>query len=169
MRLLFTMDLQDYDPTGSVFVRPSVRAIIVRGDRVAMVKSRKYNYYKFPGGGIEPSESRIDALVRETAEETGLTVRSETVRGYGYVHRVQKGDREDMFIQDNFYYLCEVAPSQNAQSLDDYEAEEGFTLEFVTPAHAIRTNREENHGETDQIMLEREARVLETLMAEGLF
>ena len=54
------------------------------------------------------------------------------------------------------------------QHLDDYEAEERFTLEYVDTAHAIRINREVDHGPKDQIMLEREARVLEMMIQEGI-
>lgn len=166
-RLLFEMDAKDYDPSGSSFVRPSARGIILRGDRVAMVHSLKYNYYKFPGGGIREQEQPQDALAREVAEEAGLRVIPHSLREYGLVHRVQKGQREAMFIQDNYYYLCDVEENRIPQKLDDYEAEERFTLEFVYPRHAIYVNRYADHGPTDQIMLEREARVLELLLEEG--
>lgn len=168
MRLLFTIDTKDYDPNGKAFVRPSVRAIIRRDGRIAMVHSLKYDYYKFPGGGMEPGETQIDSLCRETLEESGLTVILSSVREYGYVHRVQKGDREDLFIQDNFYYLCETEETPQSQILDDYEAEERFTLEYVEPRWAIEVNRTHDHGPKDQMMLEREARVLECLMEEKL-
>lgn len=167
MRLLFELDTKDYDPNGVPFVRPSVRGIIIRDGRVAMVHSLKYDYYKYPGGGIEQGETMEDALIREVAEESGLSVIPGSIREYGLVHRVQKGEKEDLFIQDNYYFLCETEGAVKAQHLDDYEAEERFTLEFVKPEHAIRTNREKDHGPKDPIMLERESRVLEMLMQEG--
>ena len=64
MRLLFEIDTKDYDPNGRAFVRPSSRSIIIREQTVAMVHSQKYNYYKFPGGGIERDERKEDALIR---------------------------------------------------------------------------------------------------------
>lgn len=39
---------------------PSVRAIIIKNDKVSMIHSMKYDYYEFPGGGIEKGESTID-------------------------------------------------------------------------------------------------------------
>ena len=167
MRHILTMDCKDYDPNGTRKFRPSVRAIILREGKVLMIHSLKYDYYKFPGGGIEPGETLEEALCREVAEESGLSVIPGSIREYGLVHRVQKGEKEDLFIQDNYYFLCETEGAVKAQHLDDYEAEERFTLEFVKPEHAIRTNREKNHGPKDPIMLERESRVLEMLMQEG--
>ena len=171
MRLLFEIDLKDYDPNGIAFVRHSARCITIKNGRVAMVHSLKYDYYKFPGGGIEAGERREDAMARETLEEAGLTVIPASVREFGYVHRVQKNDHPDadLFVQDNYYYLCDVEESIAAQQLDGYEAEEQFTLEYVDPDRAVFVNRPANHGPTDQAMLEREARVLELLKAEGFF
>ncbi len=171
MRLLFDMDMKDYILSDRVFVRPSARAIIIKGERVAMVYSKKYDYYKFPGGGIESGEDRLTALMREVREEAGLLVLADTVKEYGYVHRVERYDSDgiDRFIQDNYYYLCDVDDTPAAQSLDGYEEEEGFTLVFVDPREAIATNRTHPHGPKSQNMLEREARVLQMLLAEGKF
>lgn len=171
MRLLFEIDTKDYDKNWKSFVRPSARSIIIRDGKVAMVHSIKYDYYKFPGGGIEDNESKESALIRETAEEAGLVVIPESVKEYGYVHRVQKSSHMDAeyFVQDNYYYLCEVEEEIAQQKLDDYESEEQFTLEFVCPDKAIFVNRTMYHGPKDQLMLEREAKVLEMLIKEGYF
>lgn len=169
MRLLFELDKKDYDIHGKAFVRPSVRGIIIQDGKIAMVHSLKYNYYKFPGGGIENNESQIETLIREVQEEAGLVVIPETIKEYGLVHRIQKGKIEPVYIQDNFYYLCQTEPTIISQHLDDYEADERFTLEFVEPQTAIEANREKDHGPKDPIMLEREAKVLECLIRDGFF
>ncbi len=169
MRILFEMDKKDYIPNGSIFRRPSARAIIIMDEKIAMVHSKKYNYYKFPGGGIEDAESMEEALIREVSEETGLCVIENSVQEYGQVHRVQKGTKEDIFIQDNYYFLCCVKENLEQQNLDKYEADEGFTLEFVDPQLAIEANRENAMDDLDQVMLEREALVLELLIQEGYF
>lgn len=168
VRLLFTMDAKNYAPNGTVFSRPSVRAVIRRSGKVAMVHSLKYGYYKFPGGGMEPGETQMNALCRETLEEAGLVVNRESVLDYGYVHRIEKGDQEEVFVQDNFYYLCDVLPVVKSQNLDAYEAEERFTLEWVEPSEAITANRTSAYAAKEHAMLEREARVLEYLILEGL-
>lgn len=171
MRLLFTMDQKNYPAGCRTIRRDSARAILLRRGRVAMVHSLLYNYYKFPGGGIEAGETPISALSRETAEEAGLEILPETIQEYGLVHRIQRDDQDPMaaFVQDNFYYLAEIRDRIGSQNLDDYEAWERFTLEWVTPDTAIAANRGWDHGPTDQNMLEREALVLELLIQEGYF
>ena len=171
MRLLFEMDQKDYGNCTHSFVRNSARSIILKGKKVAMIHSTKYDYYKFPGGGIENGESPVEAMIRETREESGLIVRPDSVKEYGYVHRIQRSDMDETecFIQDNYYYLCETAGETGLQALYDYEAEEAFSLEYVEPDVAIRKNRNVVQSPHPPIMFEREARVLELLIAEGLF
>ena len=170
MRLLFEMDKKDYGECTHLFVRNSARSIIIINKRIAMIHSLKYDYYKFPGGGIENGENPIDAMIRETREESGLVVKPETIKEYGYVHRIQKSDLDEMecFVQDNYYYLCEVEECVVSQDLDEYESKETYTLEFVDPQVAIRKNRNVAQTPYNQMMFEREAKVLELLMVEGL-
>jgi 8-oxo-dGTP pyrophosphatase MutT (NUDIX family) len=171
MRLLFEIDLKNYDKNGKAFKRPSARAIIIKDKKIYMVHSLVYDYYKFPGGGIEKDESNIDALIRETKEEAGLVVIKDSIKEYGYVHRIQKAKDEgySMFIQDNYYYLCDVENKKIEQNLDDYEDFEKFTLELVDPKMAINANRNSDHGPKNKDMIEREAKVLENLINEGYF
>jgi 8-oxo-dGTP pyrophosphatase MutT (NUDIX family) len=135
-----------------------------------MVHSRKYDYYKFPGGGIEDGEDHMTALIREVREETGLSVNPSGIREYGMVRRTQKGKNAGtVFVQDNYYYLCAAEGEAVQQDLQGYEAEEGYKLVYVAPRVAIEKNR--NLGKTpySPTMFEREARVLEMLIEEGYF
>ena len=167
MRSLFEIDTKDYDINGTTVSRPSARGIIIKDGKLAMIHSIKYDYYKFPGGGIEKNEQKENALIREVLEETGLDVIPQTIKEYGMVHRIQKGDYEDVFIQDNYYYLCDVEDNVHEQKLDDYEKEEKFTLEYVSPKQVIDANKACASKEADQITLERECKVIGILAQEG--
>ena len=48
--------IKDYDENAPRFERPSVRGIISREGKIALVHSLKYDYYKFPGGGCKKNE-----------------------------------------------------------------------------------------------------------------
>lgn len=170
MRELFTIDRKNYKENGTIGRRPSVRGIMIKDGKIAMIHSLKYDYYKLPGGGIEEGEAYEETLIREVKEESGLVVKPESIREFGYVRRIEKGKIEDIFVQDNYYYLCE-AEEITEQKLDEYEAKEQFTLEYVFPEHAIERNRNGDHGDKEMIstfggMLERENRVLELVIKE---
>ena len=169
MRLLFTMDAGDYEEGKKAFSRPSARAIVIENGRVAMVYSQKFQHFKFPGGGIEAGESREAALLREAREEAGLVLDPESVRSYGFVHRIERGSEEPLFLQDNFYYLAS-ASAVVPQELDGYEAAEGYALRWVEPEKAIAQNKALTnvYKRKYHTMLLREAMVLERLQTEGL-
>ena len=61
---------------GARLLLPSVTAIIY-GDKgeILLVRQRDGEVWSTPGGAIEPDEDPVDAVVRETWEETGLLVR----------------------------------------------------------------------------------------------
>lgn len=65
--------------TETVTEKPGISAaIIVDGGKVLMVRRRISEgelMWQFPAGQIEPGEAATDAAVRETGEETGLTVK----------------------------------------------------------------------------------------------
>lgn len=59
MRILFEIDRKDYENCTKTFIRNSSRSIIIHNHQIAMIHSLKYDYYKFPGGGIEENKSHF--------------------------------------------------------------------------------------------------------------
>ena len=81
MRELFVMDKKNYIENGTVGRRPSVRGIIIKDEKIAMMHSLKYDYYKLPGGGIEDGDQLEDTLIREVKEENlDMCVESKRVK-----------------------------------------------------------------------------------------
>lgn len=169
MRRLFTLDLHDYDETWPHDLRPTVRGIIEKDGKLALVHKRENDYYGFPGGGMEAGETYEEALIREIKEETGLIVIPESIREYGSALRLNSSAKftETIFEQEKFNYKCRVLDEVSEQNLDAEEAEEGFELAFITPEEARRKNRYDDHGpENGGIWLERENILLEMLIFE---
>lgn len=59
--------------------RTAVRCLIIQHDKICIIHVKKGNYYKFPGGGVEPEdlegdESHTVSCQRECLEETGCEV-----------------------------------------------------------------------------------------------
>ena len=63
---------------------PIAAAVIIQDGAVLLVRRRVKEgslSWQFPAGEVEPGESFEEAAVRETKEETGLTVRPEALLG----------------------------------------------------------------------------------------
>lgn len=174
MELIIEHDYKDYIETGTIGFRPSVRAIIIRGNNLAMVYSEKLKHYLFAGGGIDEGETMEEALVREVREELGLEVIPETISEYGLIVRKEKGKKDDLFIQENYFFICDVKDEVGAQQLDIYEAEEEYVLKWVTPEEVLDTNLNYNHTEQENVpyrkrLMERQNWLVERLISEGRF
>ncbi len=168
MKLLYKFDYNDYGKCIRTYERNAVRAIIIKDGKIAMVKSDKEGYYKFPGGGMEKNENRIEALIRETLEETGLSIIPETIKEYGCTYEKRKStyDFDEIFVQNSYYYTAEVSGGVVPLSLDDYEKALGYHLEFVPLEIAYEANKEIGKNYHSSFIL-REAKVLEILINEN--
>jgi ADP-ribose pyrophosphatase YjhB (NUDIX family) len=84
--------------------RVAVRGIILHENRLLLVNAYRgdeSDLWCAPGGGAEPGQSLPDNLVREVAEETGLTV---TVGDPCLVNEFH--DPESGFHQVDVYFRC---------------------------------------------------------------
>ena len=169
MRLLFNLDSKNYQEDYHVIYREASRAIIIKDNKIAMVKSLKEGFYKFPGGGIWENESKEDAVVREVLEETGLTLKKESIKEYGYTLENRKSDvyENSLFSQKSFYFFADIEDYLLEQRLTDDERELEFVLEWIDlkEVHRLNSLIEINK---DNRFVERETKVLELLINENL-
>lgn len=168
MREIGVFDSHDYDSSLSRNVREAVRAIIIKDHKIALVKSEVEGYYKFPGGGIEYGESHGDALIRETAEETGLIIRKGSEKEFGYTKEIRKSiyPPVEIFEQISYYYFAEITNKKTAVKLEDYEKQLHCHLvwEDIMKAYVINMEKSKYY---ESSFLSREAEVLKQLMDAG--
>ena len=79
---------------------------------------------------------------------------------------------DEIFVQENYYYTCEVFDTVvHEQKLENYEADEGFKLAWITIEEALDVNLNHNHGEYDDKewfnnLINREATLMQRLKEE---
>ncbi len=75
-----------------------VRAVLVDGDRVLLIKHTYAPGWQFPGGGVEPGETAELAAARETFEETGYQVKGRPQLLGFYLNRIAGGRRDHVAV-----------------------------------------------------------------------
>lgn len=141
MKVLFALDKKDYTEDMPVVERYAVRAIIKQNGKYAMQKS-SLGEYKIPGGGVEAGESYEQALLREVREETGLLVKTETIKEIGEVLEIKedKKNKGHKYVAHSLYYECEVAPEMVTTEMTESELSKGYQLEWAELQHIIVEN-----------------------------
>jgi len=130
--------------------------------KIALLYEVRNNMYVFPGGKIEKNETNIEALIRETKEEAGLTVKPESIIEYGIVTEIRKDIYVDgIFEQNDFFYICNVEDKTIEQKLTEHEKEIGYILKIVSIEKAISLNEVEIT--TGKKYSERETFILKSL------
>jgi ADP-ribose pyrophosphatase YjhB (NUDIX family) len=102
---------------------PGVRALVIQGDNIILVKHRGGPYpWGLPGGGVRPGESLDVAIVREVFEETGCAVQIERVHGVFYA-------RHWCFESAIVVFVCTTDTAPNAPRHDiEIETAKAFPL-----------------------------------------
>lgn len=162
--LLTMIDDQNYPKTDNILQREAVRAIILFENRIALVKSQKEGFYKFPGGGIKQGESHSDALMRETREEVGLNIIPATIKPFGMMIERRKSTlcENEIFEQKSYYYLAKTDLKIEVQNLDDYEKDLDYQLTLIDLDTAYKTNLALQNNEIYPF-IKRETFVLDTI------
>jgi len=111
--------------------RTAARAVIVNGDKTALLHVTKHNYFKLPGGGVEEGETISNALAREVLEETGCTIKILNEIGEILEHRSQIEE-----VQTSHCFLAQMV-KEGKPNFDKGEIEDGFELVWISLDKAI--------------------------------
>lgn len=143
MRLLQQFHHITPTPNCRVEQRLATRGIVLKGDRILLLFTERYNDFSLPGGGVDADEPLHLALEREMAEETGA--RDIQILGdFGMVEEYRpwyKNDCNVLFMR-SYCYQCSVADELGAQQLEHYEQKNGMRPLWVPVAEAIQHNQQ---------------------------
>jgi len=90
-----------------------VRAALLDGRKVLLVRHTYTPGWQFPGGGVEPGETAETAAAREALEETGYAVDGRPVLHGFFLNRIAGGKRDHVavYIWREFRSQLEFAPN----------------------------------------------------------
>ena len=156
---------------GNCFERKAARAIIMRGDKILLLYTQRYNDYSFPGGGVELHEDLYTGLCRELAEETGAT-NVNIVRELGYIEefRPYYKPEYDLIRMLSYYYICTIDDQLGDTQLEEYEITNGMSVVWINLNEAIVHNRQVmmNQEPSMGFSIERKTLILELIATEQL-
>lgn len=162
--VLMVEDERNYTDDMPVIEKYATRGIICKDGKYAMQLSGD-GEYKIPGGGVDEGESRLDALCREVAEETGLVVDRSSVRYCGEIIEIRRDlfEEDKKYIKHSFVYLCEICEERVEMSMTESEIRRGFHPVWEKLETIISENRKNLKG-----WKLRDTKLLELLLKKGL-
>jgi 8-oxo-dGTP diphosphatase len=130
----------DFDPKyrmadlSTFKIRRASRGLIVNKDKIALLNVTKYNYHKFPGGGIEKGEMVEEAFKREVQEEVGCNCNIVDCGGIVIEWRDQF-----KLLQISYVFLANVVGEIGKNKLEPDEIEEGYKLDWLSYNDVLKT------------------------------
>jgi 8-oxo-dGTP pyrophosphatase MutT (NUDIX family) len=90
-----------------------VRAVVVAPDgRIFLVKHSYVSGWHLPGGGVEPGETLLDALIRELREEANIEPTGPpALHGMFLNERLSRRDHVAVFVVQNFRQIAAPQPN----------------------------------------------------------
>jgi ADP-ribose pyrophosphatase YjhB (NUDIX family) len=118
-----------------------VRAAVIVGEQILLVKERDDGGWALPGGWADVGESAAEAAVREAREEAGVEVRPEKV--IALYERERRGHPPHPEFSYKVFFACRVCgapePRGGVETLDAGF----FALQSLPPLSAARVTHQE--------------------------
>ena len=114
------------------------RVMVVDGNKVLLIRHTYVPGWQFPGGGVEPGETVVEAAMREVLEETGhrVTAPMELIDIFHNSSSVTNRDHVAFFVAKSFAREFERKPDHEIAEVGWFDR---FSLpQQVTPATSQR-------------------------------
>lgn len=106
--------------------RPAGRAIVLDGDKVALIKVSKHNYYMLPGGGLDDDDIQA-GVAREILEELGAEAELDKEIGTIEVFFDRWQQK-----QVDYCFIAHLIHADAEKALTDFEVEEGHEIVWAS-------------------------------------
>ena len=139
-------------------LRRAARALIFKGDKIAVLNVKALFLHQLPGGGVEDNESIDEGLMREVMEETGCIINQ--IQELGVVIEYRK---EFELIQVSYVFIGNVQDGSGQPVFTAEEIGEGCVLEWMTvdEAFALMKNQDKPSTYACRFRSARDAAILE--------
>lgn len=171
MQLLKSTTHPDIKNTSAkTFTRKATRAIVLKGDEILLLYTKRYHDYSLPGGGVDDGESIVDGLVRELKEETGAH-NVGNIKEFGLYEEYRPWHKADFDIihMESYCYTCTIDDELKEPELEAHELSNGMHPVWMNIHQAIAHN-EETIANSDKkgLSIERETFLLKLIVKELL-
>lgn len=152
-----------------VFKRRASRAIVLNGEEILLLYTKRYNDFSFPGGGVDEHEDLVLGLHRELAEETGAK-EIKIVQEFGYIDELRPHYRQeyDLIHMLSYFFVCEIDAVLGDAQMEHYELANGMEVRWINIFEAIKHNQAvmEFKDASMGLSIHRETMVLELVARE---
>ncbi|MCO4800099.1 MAG: NUDIX domain-containing protein [Colwelliaceae bacterium] len=171
MRLLkSTIHPAIHDINRNKFTRKATRAIVINGDEILLLYTKRYHDYSLPGGGVDEGEAIIDGLVRELKEETGAH-NVQNIQEFGLYEEFRPWYKEgfDIVHMQSYCYVCTIDDELLDPQLESHEIDNGMHPIWMNIHEAISHNEHTiANSEKKGLSIERETFLLKLIVSELL-
>jgi len=171
MRLLkSTVHSDILELSAKSFTRKASRAIVLNGESILLLYTKRYHDYSLPGGGIDEGESNIAGLIRELKEETGAhNVQNITEFGLYEEFRPWHKTGYDIIHMESYCYICTIDDKLLEPELESHEIDNGMHPIWMNIHQAISHNENTMaNSEKKGMSIERETFLLKLIVSELL-
>lgn len=169
MRLLKSTQVSDLHPNiDHQFTRKATRAIVLNGENILLLYTKRYHDYSLPGGGIDDGEDNITGLIRELREETGAQ-NVTNVQAFGCYEEYRNWYKEDYDVMHmlSYCYTCEIDQELLTPEFEPHEVKNGMQALWMNIHDAINHNELViKNSEKKGLSIERETFLLKRILAE---
>lgn len=118
----------------NIKIKKAARAVIMDGDKFAVISVRNGEYFKIPGGGLEDNEDEKQGAQREAMEESGCEI--ELIDTIGENEFIDPEDRNK--IHHSICFLARKKGESKNTNFDEWERSNSMCVLWMTYEEALQ-------------------------------